>query len=340
MKEPIHYAHYLQLPQLLNSQKLISEEKGQPCHDELLFIITHQTDELWFKLIHHELDSIIHLLEQNHLAEKDVQLLIARFKRVEKVVKLTIDQFDILETMTPLDFLDFREFLTTASGFQSFQFRALEIKLGVPLQGRHAMPANVYINNLIPTDREKFLALLNRPHLLTLVENWLERMPFMNREKFDFWQVYRELVEKQFLQNPCDEATQETLKSLIDCKLYNEKKAEGFFKISHRAFLAALFINLYRDEPLLQRPHELLNALINLDDLMANWRHRHAQMAKRMLGSKIGTGGSSGHQYLSRMAQDNRVFTDLVNLSSFLLPKKLIPPLPENIKKELGFYFQ
>ncbi|MGH2574324.1 MAG: tryptophan 2,3-dioxygenase family protein, partial [Ignavibacteria bacterium] len=128
---PIYYSDYLQLDKLLKSQKPKSEEYGHPAHDEMLFIIVHQAYELWFKLIIHELDSIINMFKDESIDEKSIGIAVSRLQRITEIEKLLIDQLRVLETMTPLDFLDFRDFLIPASGFQSFQFRLIENKLGL-----------------------------------------------------------------------------------------------------------------------------------------------------------------------------------------------------------------
>jgi tryptophan 2,3-dioxygenase len=95
---------------------------------------------------------------------------------------------------------------------------------------------------------------------------------------------------------------------------------------------------LYRDESILALPFQVLTAMMNIDENFTTWRYRHALLAQRMLGTKIGTGGSSGHQYLKRAADNNRVFVDLFNLSTFLIPRSRLPVLPNDIKKQLNFY--
>ena len=109
--------------------------------------------------------------------------------------------------------------------------------------------------------------------------------------------------------------------------------------MDHKALQAALFINLYRDEPIVQLPFRFLTGCIEVDELLTVWRQRHAIMVERLLGRKIGTGGSSGHDYLRRTAEQNRVFVDLFNLSTFLIPRSERPELPESLRKQLGFYF-
>jgi tryptophan 2,3-dioxygenase len=99
-----------------------------------------------------------------------------------------------------------------------------------------------------------------------------------------------------------------------------------------------LFINLYRDEPVAQLPFRLLATLMDVDEALTNWRYRHALMVRRMIGSRMGTGGTSGFDYLDDSAKHARVFTDLFNLSTFLLPRSEIPPLPADVERAMGFY--
>jgi tryptophan 2,3-dioxygenase len=98
-------------------------------------------------------------------------------------------------------------------------------------------------------------------------------------------------------------------------------------------------INLYRDEPILQMPFNLLMRLVDIDEMLTSWRYRHAQMVLRMLGRKIGTGGSSGYDYLHATAVQHHIFNDLHNISTLLIPRSELPELPATLKRELGFYF-
>src|SRR5258708_22364938 len=128
---PVEYQESLQHDRLLSSQHPKSAEHGRPAHDEMLFIVVHQAYELWFKQILHELDSVLDLCRQDSVDERSIGVAVARLQRIAEIQKLLIDQLHILETMTPLDFLDFRDLLVPASGFQSVQFRLIEKKLGL-----------------------------------------------------------------------------------------------------------------------------------------------------------------------------------------------------------------
>lgn len=355
---PVYYSDYLQLDTILNSQKTKSEEYGYHAHDELLFIIVHQAYELWFKQILHEIDSINKMFTDDNVDETNIGVAVSRLQRVTEIQKLLIEQLRVLETMTPLDFLEFRDFLIPASGFQSFQFRLIENKLGLSDEKRIQYNNVDYLNTLEEPHRKLIMDTVKNPSLRELVEKWLERTPFLNSENFNFWQSYKEAVDRM-LENDRNiimnnatltdkkrefqlkniELTRENFEALFDELKHNGLVKEGKRHLSNKAMLAAIFINLYRDEPILHLPFLFLNLLVEMDELFTEWRYRHALMVHRMIGAKIGTGGSSGHQYLMSTVEKHRVFTDLFNLPTYLIPRSELPKLPENLLKELGFNY-
>ncbi len=133
--------------------------------------------------------------------------------------------------------------------------------------------------------------------------------------------------------------TRDKFAALLDKEKYQTLQQQGSFRLSQKAMLSALFINLYQEEPLFNLPFQLLTCLTEIDEQLTIWRYKHAMMVQRMLGSKIGTGGSSGHDYLKRTTEKNRIFTDLFTMATFLLPKAALPELPPTVKQQLGFYF-
>ena len=133
-------------------------------------------------------------------------------------------------------------------------------------------------------------------------------------------------------------STKETFASLFDEEAHQKLVATGGRKLSRKAILNALFILLYRDEPMLTLPFQMMSLMMDIDENFTTWRYRHALLAQRMLGTKIGTGGSSGHTYLKRAADNNRVFMDLFNLSTYLIPRSRVPKIPDNIKRQLNFH--
>jgi tryptophan 2,3-dioxygenase len=355
-RKPVYYGGYLQLDRLLDAQKPLSGRGGRPAHDEMLFIITHQAYELWFKQILHELDSVLEDFSGAAVTESAVSGAVARLSRVVEIQKLLVDQLRVLETMTPLDFLDFRDALTPASGFQSFQFRLIEQKLGLVDERRAQFEKSPYFARLAPAHREMVLAAGKAESLFTLIERWLERTPFTRLGAFDFWREYRKAVAAMLARDaktirsnpalaPADrdrelaglEATRASFDALLDPLQHARLLRDGAWRLSHKATLSALLIELYRDRPILHEPFRLLEKLVEVDEQFALWRTRHALMVHRMIGTKIGTGGSSGHQYLMKAAASHRVFGDLFNLSTFLIPRSSLPKLPRKIARALGF---
>ena len=191
---PVDYAEYLKLDRLLSSQDPKSTAYGRPAHDEMLFVIMHQVYELWFKQILHELDSVLALFRADSVDERSIGIALARLDRVTEIQKLLVDQLRVLETMTPLDFLDFRDLLVPASGFQSLQFRLIETKLG--LRGEHrAVPDKAVAGALGAAQAASLRAAEEDTSLFALVERWLERTPFLETAGFAFWDRYREAVD-------------------------------------------------------------------------------------------------------------------------------------------------
>jgi len=135
------------------------------------------------------------------------------------------------------------------------------------------------------------------------------------------------------------EMTKQTFATLLDAHKYETLIQPGKIKLSQKAMLSAVFIYLYRDYPALQMPFKILNSLVEVDEKFTTWRYRHAIMVQRILGTKIGTGGSSGHEYLKSTTERNRAFLDLFNLATFLIPKSMIPALPVYIKDQLDIVY-
>ncbi|MBC7884462.1 MAG: hypothetical protein H7X99_03260 [Saprospiraceae bacterium] len=354
----IHYNSYLELDKITSSQSLRSDELGEHAHDEMLFIITHQVYELWFKQINYELRAIIHDFSKRQVNEKNVGIAVARLDRIIEIMKLLVQQIGVMETMTPLDFLDFRNYLFPASGFQSFQFREMEVMLGLKESKRQTYNSKPYYCVFADTKKVTLQELESGNSLLDLVEDWLERTPFLEFGDFNFVEEYQKAVVKMLEKEKnaitesallSDEAKQMRLIMLRDTNTYfsnvmheskhNELVKEGKLQLSYKATLAALFINLYRDEPILHIPFLLISRLVGIDDQLTTWRNRHAQMVMRMLGKKVGTGGSSGHEYLASTAAKHHIFSDFHNVSTLLIPRSALPELPEQFRQNLGFYF-
>jgi tryptophan 2,3-dioxygenase len=228
------YGSYLQLPRLLGSQQL---ESDPPAHDELLFITIHQVYELWFKLLLHEIETA-----RDAMFADQVWWARHLLKRVHVVERVLVEQIDVLETMTPQDFLAFRQKLAPASGFQSVQFRELEFVSGAK------DPSFVKrFRGLTDDERRRLSARLEAPTL---------------------WDALLAVMASRGLAVGSDDETRASL------NLVAHDRAQ------------------YSDV------WELAEALVEHDELAAAWRARHITMVERMIGTKTGTGGSSGGPYL------------------------------------------
>ncbi|KAG7458778.1 hypothetical protein MATL_G00224170 [Megalops atlanticus] len=351
-KGGIIYGEYLQLDKVLNAQVLQSELKKNKIHDEHLFIITHQAYELWFKQILWELDSVRDIFINGHVRdERNMLKVVTRIHRITMILRLLVDQFSVLETMSALDFFDFRGYLSPASGFQSLQFRLLENKIGVAECQRVPYNRRHYRDNFQGQESEVLLRSEQEPTLLQLVEKWLERTPGLEKDGFNFWGKFQANVEASFKleiekleQKPESEEKQEMMEDLnkqkeLFASLFDEKRhdhllSKGDRRLSYKALQGALMIYFYREEPRFQVPFQLLTSLMDIDTLMTKWRYNHVCMVHRMIGSKAGTGGSSGYHYLRSTVSDRyKVFVDLFNLATFLVPRAWVPKLNPNIHK-------
>ena len=243
MTQPLTYASYLKVDELLGLQQAVSDG---PEHDEHLFIIIHQVYELWFNEILHELDYLMARLEAN-----DTPLAGHTFKRVLTILKVMVAQIDVLETMTPINFLSFRERLASGSGFQSYQFRELEFALGY----KRRPSVDHYPKG--STGRERLEV---RYAARTL---WDAFLTYLAGNGYDVGTaINRDVTQPVEL----DEAVQQVL------------------------------IKVYRSD---HNVAAICERMIDFDEGLQEWRYRHVQMVRRTIGSKTGTGGSSGADYLA-----------------------------------------
>jgi tryptophan 2,3-dioxygenase len=350
-RSPVYYADYLQVGRLLSLQAPESAKHGPAVHDEMLFIIVHQAYELWFRQILHEFDRIERDFSTNPVDDEAMARIVHSLARVHEILKLLVAQLDVLETMTPADFLDFRDYLFPASGFQSLQFRLIETRLGLPEGARIQLDGEAVEKRLSVADRDRLATARARPTILALLDAWLERTPFLDWGGESFRVAYRAAVVRHL------SADVETIKAVLPVErreretsgidkaleafaaIFEPDKSPGAWRLSPRAVQAALFITVYREMPAVQQPFRLLSLLMDIDETLTFWRYRHALMVERMIGRKIGTGGSSGHAYLRTTAERHRIFGDLFQLSTFLIPRSSLPELPADVKRRLGFIY-
>ncbi len=324
----VYYADYLQLEKITGAQQPESFKEGKiRAHDEMLFIIIHQAYELWFKQILFEVNSVIDIMSKPTLNDNspEMQTVVHRLKRVTTILKVLVQQIDIMETMTPMDFLDFRDMLRPASGFQSYQFKVMEAKLGLKFEQRHGQ--DYYTTQL----KEKDIAVIKEAEkgqsVLQLINDWLERMPFITNE---FWDNYQKVYVDSLAEAEKDNAVS------FDT-VFNDAAANTERSLSPKACRAALFIMLYRGYPMLELPFQLLETLLEIDNQLGNWRNRHINMVRRMIGTRIGTGGSSGAGYLKEAMDKHYIFKELTQLNSFLIDRRKLPVLQKALVEKLGY---
>jgi tryptophan 2,3-dioxygenase len=241
----LNYADYLDLKDLLGAQRPLSD-----LHDEMLFIVIHQTKELWMKQMLHELRLAIALVQDDHFAQ--AYKAMARISRIQAVMTLS---WDVLSTLTPVDYLKFRNVLGTSSGFQSAQFREIEFRLGLK------EPNFVNYHPEGSAERAALAKALDQPSLREASHAALERAGFD----------------------------------------LGDRSVEA---------IAAAWLQVYRDSERWFDLYELAEKLVDIDDALAMWRHKHVLTVERIIGNKQGTGGSAGASYL-RSTLEKRVFPEL-----------------------------
>jgi tryptophan 2,3-dioxygenase len=337
----LYYADYLELDKILNSQHPKSLSAPQRADSEMLFIVIHQAYELWFKQILYELDLVRETFTQEWINDNapDMSRVIHKLRRIVKILELLIHQVQVLETMTSLEFYEFRDLLLPASGFQSKQFRLIEAKLGLKMEHRHMAQYYKHTRSggLSESELQEITEVENQPTLKEAIQKWLERMPFFANEywpdpstdrstpKFliDYQQAYRSSLANK----------EEAGLAHFD-EVFSEK---GLGDFSPQAMRSMLFINAYRDLPVLQLPLELLTALVDVDELLSDWRYRHLLMVRRMIGLRVGTGGTSGAGYLEGALSKHYIFKELTEIATFLIAPERLPQLPKSLMEKLSF---
>ncbi|MGE0171145.1 MAG: tryptophan 2,3-dioxygenase [Oligoflexales bacterium] len=264
-KKTLTYEKYLKTAELLDLQQMLSAPRE---HDELLFIVIHQVYELWFKQIIHETALAASCLEQNHLMR-----FLHTLKRICAIQKVLIQQIDVLETMPPDDFHRFRNHLNPASGFQSFQFRYLEFKLGMKNVGylrffEHDPKLKALLTQALsePTLYDQFLRLMKKKGYNIPTE-------VINRD-----------VNRSYELNPQ---------------------------------VTAVFRQIYAKPYENSEIYLSLESMLDVDENFLLWRQRHVNMVERIIGGMIGTGGSTGADYL-RSTLTKRCFPEIWDVRNLI----------------------
>ena len=344
--DDLYYLDYIELDKILNSQHPNSFESLEEGNDEMLFIIIHQVYELWFKQILFELDLVRLIFIRDRINDNSDELskVVQKLKRISKILELINQQVSILETMTALDFLEFRNVLLPASGFQSKQFRLIEAKLGLKMDQRYKKQyyKSARRGSLSESDLQEVDRAEQESTLKELISRWLERMPYLDEQ---YWSEYKETTNSYHSEThkfwaDYREAYKTSLSGNESGRLAEFDKVffeDGRGTVPPAAMRAALFITLYRNLPIFHLPFELLNTLSEIDELLSNWRYRHFMMVRRMIGLRVGTGGTSGAGYLEGTLSQHYAFREITEVATFLIERSKRPTLPNALKQKASF---
>jgi tryptophan 2,3-dioxygenase len=346
------YWDYLKLDKLLDLQNGLDKDEFQLLPDELHFIIVHQIFELWFKLILSELRLVRDALLASDSPEIPIPAVLRRLDRIARILGSGAQQWEVMETISPQEFLAFRDKLFPASGFQSFQFPEIEVLLGL----EEALLATS--GNTRSLDHIRMMASQceSGAHAWSRIENvrkekplrsalydWLQRWPIPgvsggNSTSVDkFLQSYLDAIrkyysaqERQLMQAP--DASRKDIQTRFS-ESYGH--AEEFVLATdtpeserqrvRRIRAAILYIETYNNPPALNWARMVISSVLDLESALLLWRTRHARVAERVIGRRVGTGGGSTN-YLEQTL-GLRVFTDFWAARTHVLPHHFAPPI-------------
>ena len=362
------YWDYIKVEELTALQGGLEATDEHLANDEVLFITVHQIDELWFKLALRELVSVRDLFAQDRVPEQALASAVRGLRRMSVVFGHIAQHFDLMETMTTRDYLGFRDKLSPASGFQSAQLREVEILMGlrdeerIPLGHEHS-----YMKALRTADGAESPAslrvarrLTDLPTLRDALEAWLARTPIFGSTPDEpgdaeavagFLEAYLEAHGKEVsramelaVHDALSEGDVERLKQRYVREMEGARaflEATDVAEPTERARrsrirAALLFIEAYRELPLLAWPREVIDALVALEQAFVIFRQRHARMVERVIGRRTGTGGSAGVDYLDQTALRYRVFHDVWAVRTILIRERFLPEVSRSEAYALG----
>lgn len=356
-KQP-NYWEYIHVEELLSLQKGLASDEADLTNDEVLFITVHQIYELWFKLAIREIRGLRDLFAGNSVEEQALSEAVRGLKRVTTILHRCVDHFRVIETLTTRDYLDFRDKLMPASGFQSAQLRQIEILLGldeadrIPLgfEGSYMKALEAHDGSPSPALARVKDTLADGDSLRHVIEEWLYRTPIFcaNHDDADagraldaFIAAYTAAqhgevdgsaaVARSRAMTPEDVTRLEaryTAEKQAMVDFFAPGEADGGER-RRRIRAATLFILNYRELPLLAWPRELLDGLIEMEQVFVIFRQRHARMVERVIGRRTGTGGSAGVDYLDQTAIKYRIFRDLWAARTYQIRERATPALPD-----------
>lgn len=354
------YWDYLRVEELLALQGGIEGDEERLSDHEVLFIVVHQVYELWFKLILRELTTARDLMHRDPVPDQELSKAAMSLRRVREILDHCVSHFRVMETLSTRDFLDFRDKLLPASGFQSAQMRELEILLGLPDEKRvHLGWEGSYMAALRSHDGSASPALArverrkaDTPSLREAVDEWLFRTPIRASTPSDpgdaqvvvsfvedYLAAYRKELEGTLGLASGQARGEEERARLSERYEQSSAATRAFLQADDvpeagrarraRIRAALVFIESYRALPLLAWPREVVDQIVALEQAFVMFRQRHARMVEREIGRRVGTGGSAGVDYLDETALRYRIFDDFWAVRTILVRRDAVPDLAE-----------
>jgi tryptophan 2,3-dioxygenase len=352
------YWDYIKVEELVSLQGGLEASDEGLDNDEVMFITIHQIDELWLKLALRELVSVRDLFKQERVPEQSLSSAVRGLRRMALLFGLVAEHFPLMETMTTRDYLAFRDKLSPASGFQSAQLREIELLMGlsdeqrIPLghEGTYMRALRAPDGNESPASRRVEKRRGDLPTLKDAIEAWLYRTPIQGSTPEQPGDA--ETVQR-FVDAYCaaqarevdlatglavhDALTERDVERLKERYAKEKAGARAFLEASDqpeearrrvsRVRAALVFIESYRELPLLAFPREVIDAIVALEQSFVIFRQRHARMVERVIGRRVGTGGSAGVDYLDQTALRYRIFHDVWATRTLLVRKDALPPV-------------
>jgi len=347
--------------ELLDLQGGVDGDESKLSNHEVLFIVVHQVYELWFKLVLRELTTARDLMHQDPVPDQQLSRAAAALRRVREILDHCSSHFRVMETLSTRDFLDFRDKLLPASGFQSAQLRELEILLGLKDEKRvHLGWEGSYMAALKSHDGSPSPALervmrrkADTPSLREAVDGWLYRTPIRGSVPTDsgdaavvasFIDDFLAAQRKELdvtLALAAGQARGDEERARLSERYEKEAAGTRAFLLAEdeedaderarrsRIRAALLFIESYRQLPLLAWPRDVVDQIVALEQAFVIFRQRHARMVEREIGRRVGTGGSAGVDYLDQTALQYRIFDDFWAVRTILIRRDAVPALAE-----------
>ncbi len=353
----MNYWDYIRVEDLLKLQGGIDGDESKLTNHEVVFITVHQVYELWFKLALREAITARDLFRQKPVPDVELSAAVRSFKRISTIFEQAASHFKVVETLTTRDYLEFRDQLIPASGFQSAQVRELEVLLGLDEQRRVPLGKQKSFKEALKGEGGTESVALRRvearikdtPTLKDAVYEWLARTPIYGGEHSEegtvhflksFLEAHRKdaslRLERAMAVSgtavEADEVRARYEREMANAEAFlfaeDDPTADAATKRRRRDVrAAAIFLESYRELPRLAWAREIVDSVLEMEQAMIIWRQRHARMVERVIGRRVGTGGSAGVDYLDETALKYRIFLDLWGVRALLLRAPILPPV-------------